>query len=90
MNHSCDPTVYIDVIKMAVIALVDLKSGDEVNFFYPSTEWEMIKPFPCWCGSQKCLKQITGAKHIERVIMDQFVYSQHIKELMDERDTNII
>jgi hypothetical protein len=73
---------------MTVVALIDLKAGDELNFFYPSTEWEMSQPFPCWCGSRKCLTQITGAKQIERVVMDQFVYSKHIKELMEERDAN--
>ena len=35
--------------------------GDELTFFYPSTEWEMVHPFQCECGAADCLKWITGA-----------------------------
>lgn len=52
MNHSCDPNVAIDAAKMAFIALKDVSPGDELTFFYPSTEWDMSQPFRCWCGSK--------------------------------------
>lgn len=26
-----------------------LKEGDELTFFYPSTEWSMAQPFDCLC-----------------------------------------
>jgi hypothetical protein len=43
LNHSCDPSTYLDVTKKAIVALRDLKTGDELTFFYPSTEWDMGK-----------------------------------------------
>ncbi|SAM03123.1 hypothetical protein [Absidia glauca] len=43
MNHSCDPTMHFDVDTMAIVALRSLKPGDELTFFYPSTEWDMGK-----------------------------------------------
>lgn len=50
MNHSCTPSVRLDCKSRCLIALRHLSPGDEVTFFYPSTEWSMAKPFECWCG----------------------------------------
>lgn len=41
MNHSCDPSTLMDVDKMVVSATRDIAEGDELTFFYPSTEWDM-------------------------------------------------
>ncbi|KAJ3345809.1 hypothetical protein HDU83_003700 [Entophlyctis luteolus] len=51
MNHSCDPNVVLDVEHKIVAAAKDIRPGDAITFFYPSTEWEMDQPFECWCGA---------------------------------------
>lgn len=51
LNHSCDPNIKIDVKQMSCIAVKDISPGDDLSFFYPSTEWDMDQPFECWCGS---------------------------------------
>ncbi|CAO3633253.1 unnamed protein product [Cunninghamella echinulata] len=86
MNHSCDPSMHMDVDRMAIVALKDLKVGDEMTFFYPSTEWDMAQPFACWCGSSKCIETVKGAKYISTEVLNQFVLSNHVKELIKERD----
>lgn len=43
LNHSCDPSTYLDITKRAIVALKDIKQGEELTFFYPSTEWDMGK-----------------------------------------------
>ena len=53
MNHSCEPTLIVDVTHRVICVAKELNPGDELTFFYPSTEWEMDQPFPCWCGSEK-------------------------------------
>ena len=35
MNHSCDPSVGIRTANLEIVALKDLKAGDEITFFYP-------------------------------------------------------
>src|SRR5271167_540164 len=40
MNHSCRPTSIVEAQALRVRAAVDLKAGDEITFFYPSTEWD--------------------------------------------------
>ncbi|KAI9105469.1 hypothetical protein DFS34DRAFT_599497 [Phlyctochytrium arcticum] len=85
MNHSCDPSVYIDVTKRQVIAAKDLQPEDELTFFYPSTEWDMSQAFDCWCGAQKCIKRVQGARHLsEDVLSHQFINS-HIQKLLSEQ-----
>lgn len=49
LNHSCDPSTYLDVTKKAIVALKPIKQGEELTFFYPSTEWDMGKSAAVIC-----------------------------------------
>lgn len=67
MNHSCDPSAALDVNErddIHVRALREIKAGEAVTFFYPSTEWDMDQPFDCTCGASNCLGRISGAKQL--------------------------
>ncbi|OAQ36135.1 hypothetical protein K457DRAFT_132112 [Linnemannia elongata AG-77] len=86
MNHSCNPTVSLDTDSMIVVAVVDLKEGDNLTFFYPSSEWEMDQPFPCWCGADQCVKNIQGAKFLSQETMNRYFRTKHIQDLLTERD----
>ncbi|KAG0203012.1 hypothetical protein BGX28_004566 [Mortierella sp. GBA30] len=89
LNHSCDPTVTFDTDKMQLIANIDIKKGGPLTFFYPSSEWEMDQPFPCWCGAAKCCKSIQGAKYLSTEVMDRYFVASHIRELLKERDAQM-
>ena len=41
INHSCHPNVTFDVRQMMIRALRPIAPGDEIVYFYPSTEWDM-------------------------------------------------
>ncbi|KAJ2999339.1 hypothetical protein HDV02_003120 [Globomyces sp. JEL0801] len=44
MNHSCEPSVKLDCEKQQIIAMKELKVGDELCFFYPSPVYpDLIK-----------------------------------------------
>ncbi|TPX33343.1 hypothetical protein SmJEL517_g03755 [Synchytrium microbalum] len=73
INHSCNPNVKFDTQGLKVVALKDMPAGTELAFFYPSTEWEMIQPFEC-------------AKHLETNVLKQFILSEHITRMLEERD----
>ncbi|CAO3684302.1 unnamed protein product [Umbelopsis ramanniana] len=88
MNHSCSPTVVIDLKRRVVLANVDLAIGDEITFFYPSTEWDMAQPFDCWCGSSSCIKTVQGASKIDTATLKNFQLSEHIQRLLEKRDGN--
>ena len=81
LNHSCDPSTYIDCSNQAprLIAHKDIAKGDELTFFYPSTELHMVQPFQCACGFDNCLGLITGATELpaERLVGHRL--NEHVK-----------
>jgi hypothetical protein len=64
INHSCEPNVFFDTTHMKLLALKEIQPGDELMFFYPSSEWSMTQAFDCFCGTAKCLHRIQGAAHL--------------------------
>jgi hypothetical protein len=85
INHSCDPNVFFDTHTLKVIALKPIKEGDEMTFFYPSTEWDMAQPFTCLCGTHKCLGQIRGAAHIPLDTLQTYRLTRFIQQQIHER-----
>jgi hypothetical protein len=71
-NHSCSPNIFFDTTKMEVIALMPIATGDELTFFYPSTEWDMDQPFQCYCGNTNCLGMIEGAAYLPDDVLKQY------------------
>lgn len=89
MNHSCEPSVSLNVNDpkdIHVTALQDIKKGDDLTFFYPSTEWDMDQPFECTCGKESCLGVINGAKSLSVAQLKQrgFV-NAHILGLKEQQ-----
>ena len=80
INHSCDPTAFFDTTRMELICLVALQPGDEITFFYPSTEWEMAQPFSCNCGSSQCLGEIKGASQLSSDILKKYKVTDFIRK----------
>lgn len=92
INHSCRPTLVFDMQRWEVRVADDLegglKEGDELTFFYPSTEWHMAQPFDCLCGTPECKGRITGAKDMEASLLRQYWLGEHIAELLEEKAAN--
>ncbi|KKZ63114.1 hypothetical protein EMCG_02491 [[Emmonsia] crescens] len=100
-NHSCDPNVRFVTSTLAspnvelenqvsgaieVWSARDIPAGEELRFFYPSTEWEMAQPFKCSCGAEKCLGWVDGAKNVPTDVLRRYWLSGHIESLLNERD----
>ncbi len=81
--HSCDPNVRFDVTRRMIVALKPLAAGEELNFFYPTTEWNMAEPFDCWCGTDRCHGRIAGAKHLPLEARNAYIFEPHIVKLFD-------
>ena len=82
INHSCDPNVFFDTHRWELVALKRIAPGDELCFFYPSTEWHMASPFECACGSSHCLGRISGAVRAPRAVLATHRLSLHIRRLL--------
>lgn len=77
-NHSCTPNVFFDTTMMEFRAIADIATGEEMTFFYPSTEWEMAQPFQCHCGTSKCLGLIRGASAIPEEVLSGYQLTDFI------------
>ncbi len=89
INHHCNPNVMFDCRTMELRALRAIEPGDELTFFYPSTEWSMDEPFACHCGSPLCLGQIRGAAFLSREVLAEYDLNPHITDLVRERKLKV-
>ena len=78
-NHSCSPNVFFNTTIMQLIAIDEIKAGDEICFFYPSTEIDMAQPFICGCGSHCCLNEIRGAMHLDIDLLKKYALSDFVR-----------
>jgi hypothetical protein len=79
-NHSCSPNAFFDIDNMQLLSLVEIKAGEEITFFYPSTEWKMDKPFQCNCGNNNCLLEIRGAAYLDLNVLRQYRLNTFIQD----------
>jgi SET domain len=85
INHSCDPNVFFDTTWMNLVALKHLQPEDEMTFFYPSTEWKMVQPFKCYCGSPHCLGKIRGAAFLSKEDQEKYRFTDFIQQQLTRR-----
>lgn len=82
MNHSCHPNVIIDTTRMICLATRDIDAGEEVTYFYPSTEWVMAQPFLCLCGAPNCIRIVSGARQLSTDVLSRYFVNAHIRTLI--------
>lgn len=85
INHSCAPNVFFDTTAMQVVALKEIGAGEEMVFFYPSTEWKMTQSFTCYCGSPACLGEIRGAAYLSKQVLKQYRLTDFIQQQLAKR-----
>lgn len=84
INHGCDPNVFFDVDQWVLRCVKDIKLGEQLMYFYPSTEWQMTQAFDCTCGSHKCLGYIQGAAYIDADVISSYDLSSYIQQQLKE------
>ena len=84
-NHSCSPNIFFDTTSLEVICVRPVKVGEEMTFFYPSSEWDMAQPFDCCCGSSDCLGTIQGAKHLADDVLKKYKLTDFIQQKLKAR-----
>ena len=84
LNHSCDPNVILDTEHLQMYVCKTIEKGDELSFFYPSTEWEMDAPFICLCGASSCIHVVAGARFLPLSTLEHHYLNTHIRDMMIE------
>ena len=78
-NHSCQPNAKLVYERRKVtfpdidanhelfwhmVAIRDIKKGEDVTFDYTTSEYDMAEVFQCRCGVETCLGEIKGFKYL--------------------------
>jgi hypothetical protein len=83
LRHSCAPNVVVDTSALhMVFALRDIAAGEELTCFYPSTEWDMVRPFVCECGAPQCVRFVAGARYLCADVLGRYFVNAHIRRLL--------
>lgn len=72
LNHSCEPNVGIRG-KVIVVALKNIKKGEEILLDYSITERESLWYMNCSCGSKKCRKVIRSIQHLPKEVFHKYM-----------------
>ena len=79
INHSCEPNVQFDIDANVLRVVKDIEPGEELAFFYPSTEWSMAECFECQCRAEGCIGYIAGASQLPLDILARYSLSSVIR-----------
>ena len=85
INHSCSPNCFFDTASMRLLCTKAVEEGEELTFFYPSTEWEMDRAFQCTCGSRNCIGVIRGAKYLSEETLQLYRLTDFIEQKLASR-----
>ena len=85
INHSCVPNVFFDTSSMQLVALSRIEAGQELTFFYPSTEWKMTQAFQCYCGHSCCLGEIKGAAYLSKEAQERYRLTDFIQQQLNRQ-----
>lgn len=81
INHSCEPNIFFNTQSMQIFCIKPIKIGDELCYFYPSTEWKMAMSFSCKCGAKNCLRTVRGAYYLSSETIAKYHFTNYIKQL---------
>jgi hypothetical protein len=59
VNHSCDPNAGL-VGQIVLVALRDIKAGEEICFDYAMSDGSAYDEFKCGCDTRHCRGHVTG------------------------------
>jgi SET domain-containing protein len=92
LNHSCNPSAGIKGA-LSLVALHDMKEGDEITIDYSTIEGDPRWEMNCACGEKNCRKVIRSIYSIPKKQFDAYLpyVSTYFKKLYlkGERDTDL-
>jgi len=62
VNHSCDPSTYLDAENLRLVARRAIAAGEEITINYTASEWDMAESFVCLCDGTP--RTIRGFRHL--------------------------
>lgn len=72
LNHSCDPSCGIKG-RVTVVALKNIKRGEEITIDYSITEMDKLWYMKCFCGSPQCRKMIRSIEFLPERVFNKYI-----------------
>jgi len=81
LNHSCSPNCGVKG-QFAIVAMRDIKKGEELSLDYAMIDVDPSVTFPCACGARTCRKIISGDDWKKPVLQKKYkgYFSWYIEE----------
>lgn len=95
INHSCEPNVGISRHPRSeggwdsfIIAICDIKTGDEIVLDYSTTQLEKWEMEGCRCGKENCRHTVTDFAHISPDLQEKYIKMGIIPDWMKDAIKN--
>lgn len=87
-NHSCDPNLGVQG-QITLVAMRDIKKGEEVCFDYSMVDMSDADEFTCNCGSMFCRGRVTGEDWRLLDLQKRYkgYFGAHVQRAIDELNT---
>lgn len=84
-NHSCDPNLGVQG-QITLVAMRDIKQGEEVCFDYSMVDMSDADEFVCRCGSRLCRGRVTGEDWRLPDLQKRYkgFFGAHVQRAIDE------
>src|SRR5262249_45076685 len=84
VNHSCNPNASRSG-QIGLVAMRDIKVGEEVCFDYPMCDTMPYDEFECTCGEPNCRKYVTGNDWQKPELQKRYAgyFSPHVQRQID-------
>ena len=84
-NHSCDPNLGVQG-QITLVAMRDIKQGEEVCFDYAMVDMSNADEFTCSCDSKLCRGQVTGEDWHLPELQKRYkgYFGAHVERAIDE------
>lgn len=85
VNHSCNPNAGLSG-QIGLVAMRDIKAGEEVCFDYAMSDTMPYDEFDCVCGQPNCRGRITGNDWQRPDLQKRYAgyFSPHVQRRIDE------
>jgi hypothetical protein len=88
VNHSCNPNAGLSG-QIGLVAMRDIKIGEEVCFDYAMSDTMPYDEFNCGCGSKNCRRTVGGNDWQKPVLQKRYAgyFAPHVQRKIDAQRT---